>query len=82
MVNEKIQVHSKYHAKIRQEIYYINKFGLNSHLKNINIKIDSTKYLNNLYGRILYVLSINDNDEEFKKYKQFINELKRTRSRL
>jgi hypothetical protein len=78
VVNNKIQVSSKYRAKIRQEIYYINKFGLNSHLQKTNNKTSSTKYLNNLYGRILYVLLINENDEEFKKYKEFVNELKKT----
>lgn len=75
-VNEKIQVNSKYRKKIRQEIYYIKKYSLESHLKRNNI--DSiNKYLNNLYGRILYVLQINNNDQEFQEYKEFINKIKR-----
>ena len=77
VVNEKMQVNIKYRNKIRQEIYYIKKFGLNSHLKKCDINIDSKKYLNILYGRILYVLQINENDEEFIKYKDFIANLKR-----
>lgn len=75
VVNEKIQVSSKYRNKIRQEIYYINKFGLESHLLNNNIKISHKKYLNILYGKILYVLQINENDEEFIKYKIIIKEI-------
>ena len=75
VVNEKIQVSSKYRNKIRQEIYYINKFGLESHLLKNNIKISHKKYLNILYGKILYVLQINENDEEFIKYKMNIKEL-------
>lgn len=76
VVNEKVQVNAKYRNKIRQEIYFIKKFGLNSHLEKCNINIDPSKYLNILYGKILYVLQINENDKEFKKYKQFINKLK------
>ena len=75
VVNEKIQVSSKYRNKIRQEIYYINKFGLESHLLKNNIKISHKKYLNILYGKILYVLQINENDEEFIKYKIIIKEI-------
>ena len=77
VVNEKMQVNIKYRNKIRQEIYYINKFGLDSHLEKRGINIKPKNYLNKLYGRILYVLQINGNDEEFKKYKEFIKSLKK-----
>lgn len=77
VVNEKLQVNIKYRNKIRQEIYYIKKFGLSSHMKKSDINIESKRYLNKLYGRILYVLQINEYDKEFIKYKQFIKNLKR-----
>ena len=77
VVNEKMQVNIKYRNKIRQEIYYIKKFRLSSHLKKCDINIKPKKYLNGLYGRILYVLQINENDKEFMKYKQFLEKLKR-----
>ena len=77
VVNEKMQVNVKYRNKIRQEIYYIKKFGLSSHLKKCDSNIDSKRYLNILYGRVLYVLQINENDKEFIKYRQFIENLKR-----
>ncbi len=73
VVNNKVQVNSKYRNKIRQEVYYIKKFGLKSHLERLNIS-DSDKYLNNLYGRINYVNSINKT-LEFISYKEFISEL-------
>lgn len=76
VVNEKMQVNIKYRNKIRQEIYYINKFGLDSHLKKCGINIKPKNYLNKLYGRILYVLQINEDDEEFKKYKNYVKCLK------
>lgn len=77
IVNEKLQVNAKYRNKIRQEIYYIKKFGLKSHLNKCNINVNELKYLDKLYGRILYVLQINKFDQELLKYKKFIEELKR-----
>ena len=71
IVNEKMQANSKYRSKIRQEIYYINKYGISSHMKKLNIK-NKRKYINSLYGRILYVLQINKDDIEFIKYRDII----------
>lgn len=76
IVNEKVQVSTKYRKAIRQEIYYIKKFGLTSHLKKKNIDIDQEKYLNILYGKVLYVLQINVNDKEFIEYKKELENLK------
>lgn len=76
VVNEKVQVNSRYRNQIRQEMYYINKYGLDSHLLKKNINSDSQKYLNILYGKILYVLQVNEKDEEFQKYKTAVNGLK------
>ncbi len=77
IVNEKIQVNIKYRQRIRQEIYYIQKYGLKSHLTKCHINIDEKKYLNILYGKIIYILQINDCDSEFQKYKQIILDLKK-----
>lgn len=76
VVNEKTQVNSKYRKNIRQEIYYMKKFGLTSHLKKRNINMESLKYLNVLYGKILYVLQINPDDEEFREYKKVVSDFK------
>lgn len=76
VVNKKIQTSSRYRNKIRQEIYYINKYGLKEHLSQINYQESQTKYLNSLYGKILYVLSIDSNNKEFIKYKELVNNLK------
>ena len=73
VVNNKVQVNQKYRNKIRQEVYYIKKFGLKSHLERLNIS-DSKQYLNNLYGRINYVNSINKTSE-FISYKNYIAKL-------
>ena len=76
VVNEKVQVNSKYRNRIRQEVYYIKKYGLESHLGRCGFNGDKSKYLDKLYGRILYVLQINKDDKEFINYKEFIINLK------
>lgn len=77
VVNEKIQVSSKYRKEIRQEIYYIKKYGLESHMNRKNINKSKEKYLRELYGRILYVLQINENDKEFIEYKDYLGKLQK-----
>ena len=72
VVNEKTQVCSKYRKEIRKEMYYINKFGLSSHLKRYNPNISPEKYLKKLYGKILFVLQIDNNNKEFLKYKEML----------
>jgi len=73
VVNNKIQVDIKYRKKIRQEVYYINKYGLSNHLKRIN-NHDEKKYLESLLGRINFVLSV-DKNKEFLEYKKTIRNL-------
>lgn len=75
VVNNKVQVSIKYRKEIRKEVYYINKYGIDSHLNKINIT-DKNKYLNSLYGKILYVLQINSDDKEFIEYKNIINSVR------
>lgn len=76
VVNQKVNVPRKYRDKIRQEIYYIKKYGLEEHLNKINYQLSKQKYLDSLFGRILYVLSINSQNEEFLEYKNYINKIK------
>ena len=70
VVNEKMQVEKNYRKEIRKEIYYIKKYGLDSHLNRINCN-NKEKYLNKLYGRILFVFQINNN-QEFLNYKKYV----------
>lgn len=71
-VNNKIQVSVEYRKKLRQEIYFIKKYGLSSHLKFINYSGTKETYISSLLGRVNYVLQINSNDKEFIKYKKYI----------
>ena len=73
--NEKLSIPRPYKKSIRQNMYYINKYGLNNHLKYINY-LDSKDYLNKLYGQILFVLQIEKNNKEFLNYKNELIKLK------
>lgn len=54
--NDKVSVDNKYIRKIRQELYYIKKFGVASHIEKSNI--ENSFYVEHLKGKILFVLSI------------------------
>lgn len=74
VVNEKVNIRRNYKRKIRQEMYYIKKYGLKSHLKNIAYKSDEKTYLLNLLGRINHVYNITKNPE-FYNYKKDLTKL-------
>ena len=71
VVNEKIGLTKEYKNKIRQEIYYIKKYGIDEHLNKIGCQ-DKQHYLNSLNGRIAFVLQTLPDDEEFLGYKEFL----------
>ena len=74
IVNKKAQVSVNYRKRIRQEVYYIQKYGLKDHLKRLNIT-NKGKYLNSLLGRINYSLMINQDDKELTRYQKIIREI-------
>ena len=71
VVNEKIGLTKEYKNKIRQEIYYIKKYGIDGHLNKIGCQ-DKQQYLNSLKGRIAFVLQTIPDDEQFLGYKEFL----------
>ena len=75
VVNEFQQVPREYRMKIRQEIHYIKKFGLEEHL--LFIKDTKPNYLDRLAGRIAYALSVNPKDKQMQEYKEFVLKLRK-----
>ena len=73
VVNEKINITKDYKKSIRQEIYYIKKFGLDEHMNRRGIS-DKQQYLLSLRGRIAFVLHTVPNDREFMGYKNSLAE--------
>lgn len=75
IVNKKLQISSKYRNNIRQSIYYIKKYGLQNHLSKIKYNDTKEKYIQSLKGKINYVLSIDNTNQEFINYKKYLKEL-------
>ena len=67
VVNKKLNVPRSYSKNIRQEMYYLKKYG-KDHIKRKNMS--SSKYLNSLKGKINYCLSINPNNKEMLAYQK------------
>lgn len=73
-VNEKVSVSKEYKRKLRQELYYVFKFGPKEHLKKINQecflingKPNTVSYYYNLCGRVSFVLQIEPDNLWFQK---------------
>lgn len=75
VVNKKMQVNINYRKNIRKEIFFIKKYGLISHLEHINSSISKEKYLNQLLGKINFVIQVDNSNKEFIGYKKYILEL-------
>lgn len=75
VVNKKLGVEKEYRKQIRQEVYYIEKFGLQSHLMRKYALIHQPTnafqehYLRSLYGKINHVLHIDPEDGDCQKAK-------------
>ena len=74
VVNEKPQVVFYKRNELRQDLYYIQKFGFEEHREYK--EIDQKNYLEHLLGKINFVLQINPKDAEFIKYKSVLIDLK------
>ena len=76
VVNEKTNVSREYKRKLRQEIYYCEKYGVTEHLwrKGICDKGETT-YLKELLGKINYVLQINPEQPYFQEARKKIKEM-------
>ncbi len=72
VVNEKPNIAREYKRKIRSEIFYCRKYGVESHMQRQNITEAKEKYLMGLLGRINFVLQTCKNDTEFSEYKSYV----------
>lgn len=74
VVNYKTQVPKTVRKEIRKNMYYIQKYGLESHLNYIGT--ERKNYIGHLMGQISYALFINPKDREMKRYKHILEEYK------
>src|SRR5690625_28519 len=74
VVNEKLQAPRKYRRDLRQNIYYIEKHGFQSHVDFIGAK-DKIAYLYTLIGMANFIININPLDEEAIENYNYLKEL-------
>lgn len=72
VVNKKINVAREKRRKLRQEVYYIKKYGLNGHLNRT--KETRSNYISHLTGIANFILHINANDKDAIEAKKILAE--------
>ena len=65
MVNDKLQAPRSYRREVRQSVYFINKYGLDSHIQHT--QNDRANHLKHLLGKINHILFINPKDDEARQ---------------
>lgn len=75
VVNEKLQAPRKYRKAFRQNVYYIKKFGLDSHLKFTGEENSEIGYLYKLLGMANFILNTNQNDIKVKEDYEYLQTL-------
>lgn len=73
ILNNKISAGTEKKKDIRKQVYYIKKYGLESHIEHE--KIEKQNYIYHLAGLINWVLFLEKNNKEFLEYKKYINEI-------
>lgn len=72
VVNVKPHVRRRIIRSLRQEAYYISKFGILKHLSYIGCKLEPAYYLKRILGKINYALFLNPKDTSMKTAKSQI----------
>lgn len=72
VVNEKARVSAAYRRKLRQEVYYCEKFGVEEHIRRLGLEISPEQYARQLLGRVNYALQIDPTDQEMQRYKRWL----------
>ena len=75
VVNEKSQTSAAYRRKLRQELYYCRKFGIDGHIAKTGLQVSRGTYKAQLLGRVNYALSINPEDQALQRYREWLTAL-------
>lgn len=68
VVNTQLHVSKQYLKKISQEMYYIQKYGVDNHNQFTHQNVSYASLL----GKVNYVLSVDPNNLEFKNYQKYL----------
>jgi RNA-directed DNA polymerase len=73
VVNEKLQAPRDKRRNLRQAIYYIKKYGINSHINHLGIS--NANYIKHLMGIANFFIFINPKDQEAKQALEILRQL-------
>ena len=72
VVNEKMSIPADFRRKLRQELYYCRKFGIQEHLQKIGLEIPEVTYRMQLLGKINYVLQAHPDDRDMLEARKWL----------
>ena len=75
VVNEKMSIPADYRRKLRQELYYCRKFGIQEHLKKIGLEIPVDVHRLQLLGKVNYVLQPHPEDRDILDARKWLTSL-------
>lgn len=67
-----VAIPNGYKRRLRQELYYCKKYGIESHLSHAKQLNPSENYRSKLLGKVNYILSVEPENEEIKGYKRWL----------
>ena len=74
VVNEKLSIPADYRRKLRQELYYCRKFGIQEHLQKIGLEIPEYNYRMQLLGKVNYVLQVHPDDWDMLEARKWLQQ--------
>ena len=74
VVNEKLSIPADYRRKLRQELFYCRKFGIQEHLQKIGLEIPEDTYRMQLLGKVNYVLQVHHNDKDMLDARKWLQQ--------
>ena len=74
VVNEKLSIPANYRRKLRQELYYCKKFGIQEHLHKIGLEISANSYRMQLLGKVNYVLQVHPDDRDMLDARKWLQQ--------
>ena len=74
VVNEKLSIPADYRRKLRQELYYCRKFGIQEHMQKIGLGIPEDTYWMRLLGKVNYVLQVHPDDRDMLDARKWLQQ--------
>lgn len=74
VVNEKLSIPADYRRKLRQELYYCKKFGIQEHLQKFGLEIPEDTYRMQLLGKVNYVLQVHPDDGDMHEARKWLQQ--------